>query len=81
MSTDYGEIYNDGMAYEDACVTCGEEVKEDNEALQCDLCEVWEHLKCIKVCIRPSHECYVAITQSVCKSLVFIVRSVGARVS
>jgi len=59
MSTDYGQIDNDGVAHEDACVTCGEEVKEEDEALHCDLCEVWEHLKCIKVCDRPSHECYV----------------------
>jgi len=68
---DYGEIDNEDMAYEDACVTCGKEVKEEDKALQCDLCEMWEHLKCIKVCDRPSHECYAALSQSVCKSLFF----------
>jgi len=71
MSTDYGEIDNDSAAYEDTCVTCGEEVKEEYEALQCDLCEVWEQLNCIKVCDRPSHQCYVALAQSICKSPVF----------
>ena len=55
MSTDYGEVDNDSVAYKDACVTCGEEVKEEDEVLQCDLWEEWEHLKCIKVCNRDSH--------------------------
>ena len=49
----------------------GEEVKEEDETLQCDLCEMWKHLKCIKVCDRLSHECYVALTQSICKLLFF----------
>ena len=39
-------------------VTCRKEVKEDNEALQCDLCEVWEHLK---VCNRPESDYYAAL--------------------
>ena len=66
MSTEYGETDNDGMAFEDVCIICGENMKEEDEPLQCDLCEVLEHLKCIKVCDRPSHEGYVA--QSKCKS-------------
>ena len=60
------------MANEDACVTCGEEGKEEDEALQCDLCKVWEHLRCIKVCDRPSHECYSVLIQSVSKVLLFV---------
>ena len=47
--------------HEDRCVTCGKEVKEDDEALQCDLGEVWEHLICIKVCDRPTNDCYAAL--------------------
>jgi len=70
MSLNSGEIDDDNMVCEDACITCGGEVKED-ETLQCDLYEVWEYLKYIKVCNRPSHECYVTLTQSICKSLVF----------
>ena len=60
------------MANEDACVTCGEGVKEEDEALQCDLCEVWEHLRCIKVCNRPYYECYSVLIQSVSKVLLFV---------
>ena len=52
-----------------ACVMCGGELKD--EALQCDLCNVWEHLRCIKVCNRLFHECYSALTQSVSMSLLF----------
>ena len=47
------------------------EVKEDDEVLQSDLCEVWEHLICIKVCDRATNNCYAALSQSFCKSLVF----------
>jgi len=69
MSVNSGQ--SSGKEHEDRCVTCGQEVKEDDEALQCDLCEVWEHLTCIKLCDRPTNDCYAALSQSLCKSLVF----------
>ena len=47
-------------------------VKEEDKALQCDLWEVWEHMRCIKVCDRPSHECYSVLIQSVGKALLFV---------
>jgi len=55
----------------DTCVTCKREVKQDDRALHCDLCKVWEHLICIKVCDRPTNESYIALTQSLYRSLIF----------
>ena len=43
----------------------------DKQALQCNICECWEHLQCIKVCDRPTMQCYNALTESPCKSIVF----------
>ena len=54
-------------------------VKEEDGALQCDLCEVWERLRCIKVCDRPSHECYSVLIQSVSKALLFVCTKCGRK--
>ena len=53
------------------CITCGVDVKDEDQALQCDLCEGWEHINCIRMCDRPSQACYNALTQTPCKSLLF----------
>ena len=55
----------------DLCSTCQKEVEEGHEALQCDICERWEHLLCIKVCHRPTTECYNVLSASPSKALVF----------
>ena len=52
------------------CSTCQKEVEEGHEALQCDIFERWEHL-CIKVCHRPTTECYNVLCTSPSKALVF----------
>ena len=44
---------------------------EDQEALLCDLCEWWKHVHCIKVCDRPTTQCYQALTESPCDSIMF----------
>ena len=56
---------------ENPCSTCEKEVLEDQEALLCDLCEWWEHVHCMKVCDRPSTQCYKALTELPCNSIVF----------
>ena len=55
----------------DQCITCGVDVKDEDQALQCDLCEGWEHINCIRMCDRPSQACYDALTQTPCKLLLF----------
>ena len=47
----------------DPCVTCKSEVEADHKAMECDLCEQWEHLGCVKECDRPSEELYAALVR------------------
>ena len=55
----------------DPCSTCKKEVMESEQALFCDLCEWWEHLDCIRASDKPSQQCYNALTESRCTSIVF----------
>jgi len=55
----------------DPCSTCKEEVLDTQRALFCDLCEWWEHLNFMKACERPSEQCYKALIESRCNSIVF----------
>ena len=32
-----------------ACISCTKEVKDDHRGIQCDLCELWQHIKCEKI--------------------------------
>ena len=52
----------------DKCITCKVEVKDEDQALQC---EGWEHIHCIKMCDKPSQACYEALMQTPCKALLF----------
>ena len=56
---------------ENPCSTCKKEVLDEEEALLCDICEWWEHFKCIKECDRPTAQCYNVLTESPSKSIVF----------
>lgn len=49
------------MTSMDPCVTCKSEVEPEHKAMECDLCEEWEHLWCIKECDRPSEELYAVL--------------------
>ena len=53
------------------CTTCQVEVRDHDQALQCELCEQWEHVECIKVCDRPSLELYTVLSVSSSKAIVF----------
>ena len=64
----------------DQCITCGVDVKDEDQALQCDLCEGWEHINCIRMCDRPSQACYDALTQTPCNLLLFTCSRLSARV-
>ena len=34
------------------CTTCQVEVRDHDQAIQCELCEQWEHVECIKSVVR-----------------------------
>ena len=47
----------------DPCVTCKEEVESDHQAMECDYCEQWEHVECVKERDRPTEELYQALVR------------------
>ena len=51
----------------DPCVTCKREVEPDHQAIECDYCEEWEHVECVKERDRPSEELYQALVR--CRSI------------
>ena len=55
----------------DSCGTCGSEVKPDQHGLQCDFCENWEHVECIRRPDRISDKLYAALVESRSKALLF----------
>ena len=50
----------------DPYVICKREVEPDHQAIECDYCEEWEHVECVKECDRPSEELYQALVK--CRS-------------
>ena len=54
------------------CSVCNEEVHNDDKALNCDLCETWEHQHCVRQADRLSEELYHNITVCNSKSIVFV---------
>ena len=62
---------SDDLQLADKCITCKNQVRDEEPALQCDLCEGWEHIHCVKMCDRPSQACYAALVETPCKSLLF----------
>ena len=44
-------------------------VKNVDQALQCELCGLWEHLSCMREPDKPSEELYTLLCQSQCNAL------------
>ena len=47
----------------DPCVTCKKEVESDHQSMECDFCEEWEHMECVKERDRPTEELYQALVR------------------
>lgn len=54
------------------CSVCNEEVKNEDKALNCDLCDTWEHQDCVRQADRLSEELYQNITLCNSRSIVFV---------
>ena len=47
----------------DLCVTCNNEVGNADKAMECSICERWEHITCVKRRDRPDDEIYEAMVR------------------
>ena len=54
------------------CVACKVNVSDTEKAIQCELCEDWEHMDCIRECERPDSTLYEALVRCRTKCLSFI---------
>ena len=54
------------------CVVCKGDVGDKERALQCEMCEDWEHVDCIKECEHPNGALYDALVRCPTKCLSFI---------
>ena len=54
------------------CWSCKEEVIEDNKTMQCDFCESWEHVRCLRGPDKFDDALYDALTNSRSKALLYV---------
>ena len=54
------------------CSVCNEEVHNEDKALNCNVCDTWEHQDCIRQADRLSEELYQSITLCNSKSILFV---------
>ena len=60
-----------GDATKDACGTCGREVQSEQPAMECDVCERWEHVECMRQPDRIAERLYRALMANPSKALLF----------
>jgi len=58
------------MAFQ--CSSCKKEVTEDDKAMQCDLCESWEHVSCLRGPDKLDNALYDVLTNSCSKALLYV---------
>ena len=65
-------MQEENMASVSKCSTCGEDVRSDDKALLCDICETWEHQLCVYEKERLSDELYQSVTACSSKSIMYV---------
>lgn len=56
---------------EDVCGICGMEVEQEHKAMQCDVCEMWEHMTCVRVPDKLDDNLYHTLTKSRSKAILY----------
>ena len=54
------------------CSLCGKAVQDSDKAINCDVCDTWEHQNCVRQADRLSEELYQNITLCNSKSIVYV---------
>ena len=55
----------------DTCGICGKAVEQEHKAMQCDMCEQWEHMMCVRVPDQVEDSLYEALTKCCSKAIMF----------
>ena len=57
----------------DPYVTCDEEVSNSHKAMECNICERWEHVDCVEERDRPDEQLYEALVRcSTSRSILYV---------
>ena len=58
-------------APEDVCGRCGMEVEQEHKAMQCDMCDTWEHVTCVRIPDRLDDDLYQALMKCRSKAVLY----------
>ena len=54
------------------CVVCEKDVQSSDRGFQCDVCDQWEHVDCIRKSERPDEALYEELVKRPSKALLFM---------
>ena len=54
------------------CVVYKKNIEDKEQALECDLCNQWEHVSCVWSVDRPSKVMYEALTENRSKAILYV---------
>ena len=54
------------------CVSYKKEVEEEETAIECDLCDQWEHMVCVRLADRPTEGMYQALMENRSKAILYV---------
>ena len=56
----------------DVCVSCKKEVTAEDKAMECDLCDKWEHVGCLRHSDKLTDELYDPLTKRQSKAILHV---------
>ena len=60
------------MKMEDKCATCQKPVEDAEKAMECDFCDQWEHLDCVRQRERPTEGLYQELMHCHLKPILYV---------
>lgn len=51
------------------CTVCKKNVEDEEQGIECDLCDQWEHMLCDQSVDRPSESLYKALIENRSKAI------------
>ena len=54
------------------CIICKKKVEDEEQGLECYLCDHWKHIECVRLVDRPSESMYEALTENRSKAILYV---------